>query len=88
MLTKIKINLIFWLAVVVLSSLNIIWHNESRNLHNELREVQTNNQRIVAINKQLLTQYSKQISGGEIQNRAELDLNMKLPEKQKILTYD
>lgn len=88
MLTKIKINLILWLAVVVLSSLNIIWHNESRNLHNELREVQTNNQRIVAINKQLLTQYSKQISGGEIQNRAELDLNMKLPEKQKILTYD
>jgi cell division protein FtsL len=88
MLTKIKINLILWLAVVVLSSLNIIWHNESRNLHNELREVQTNNQRIVAINKQLLTQYSKQISGGEIQNRAELDLNMKLPEKQKTLTYD
>ncbi|HIE77959.1 MAG TPA: hypothetical protein EYP92_03940 [Candidatus Thioglobus sp.] len=88
MLTKIKINIILWLAVVVLSSLNIIWHNESRNLHNELREVQTNNQRIVAINKQLLTQYSKQISGGEIQNRAELDLNMKLPEKQKTLTYD
>jgi len=78
-----KINIFLGLVVIVFSVLNIVWNHNYRLLTNESRNVQTISRNIVAINKQLLTEYSQKISGVEIQQKAVKLLGMKLPEKTK-----
>lgn len=83
MLTRTKINIFLTIIIIIFSILNIVWNNELRLLFKEHRETQTVNQRLLSINKQLLTEYSKKISGGEIQRKAVTELGMKLPLKTK-----
>ena len=69
--------------LIIFSILSIVWNNQLRILFKESRDAQKLNQSILSINKQLLTEYSKKISGGEIQRKAEIELGMKLPQKTK-----
>jgi cell division protein FtsL len=82
-LIRTKINIALGLLIIVFSILNIIWNHQSRILYKESMNVKTNNHRIISIHKQLLSEYSKKISGDEIQTNAELELGMKTPEKIK-----
>lgn len=83
MLTRTKVNILLGIIIIIFSILSIVWNNQLRILFKESRDAQKLNQSILSINKQLLTEYSKKISGGEIQRKAEIELDMKLPQKTK-----
>ncbi len=83
MLTRTKVNILLGIIIIIFSILSIVWNNQLRILFKESRDAQKLNQSVLSINKQLLTEYSKKISGGEIQRKAEIELGMKLPQKTK-----
>ena len=58
-----KINIVLGLAVVILSFYTIIWHHQNYLLYKQSSAVQQKNQQIMAMRKQLLSEYSEKISG-------------------------
>ena len=80
----IKINIVLSMAIVVLSFYTIIWHNENRLLYRESNKVQKQNKQIIAMQKQLLSEYSEKISGTEIKEKAVNILQMQPVNPKKI----
>ncbi len=72
-----KINLLLGIGVVILSIFAIIWHHQNYLLYKKSRLVERQNQQIIALNKQLLSEYSQQINGFQIKEKALNILKMK-----------
>ena len=81
-----KINIVLGLAVVVLSFYTIIWHHQNYLLYKQSSAVQQKNQQIMAMRKQLLSEYSEKISGAEIKEKALNILQMKSVNSKKVRT--
>ncbi|SFV79291.1 hypothetical protein MNB_SUP05-12-659 [hydrothermal vent metagenome] len=71
--------MILGIAIVVLSFYTIVWHHQNYLLYKQSKEAQIQNQQIMAMHKQLLTDHSEQISGKEIKDKAIKILRMKSP---------
>jgi cell division protein FtsL len=71
--------MILGIAIVVLSFYTIVWHHQNYLLYKQSQDVQIQNQQIMALNKQLLTEHSEKISGKEIKDKAIKTLRMKPP---------
>jgi len=80
-----RINALLILVIVILSFLTIYWHNQSHLLYKKITSVQQNNQFITAKQKQLLSEYSEQMSGNKIQKKAITKLRMQRPVKIRVL---
>jgi cell division protein FtsL len=81
-----KINIVLGLAVVILSFYTIIWHHQNYLLYKQSSAVQQKNQEIMAMRKQLLSEYSEKISGAEIKEKALNILQMKPVNSKKVRT--
>ena len=81
-----KINIVLGLAVVVLSFYTVIWHHQNYLLYKKSKAVQKQNQQIMAMRKQLLSEYSEKISGAEIKGKALNILQMKPVNPDKVRT--
>ena len=81
-----KINIVLGLAVVILSFYTIIWHHQNYLLYKQSSAVQQKNQQIMAMRKQLLSEYSQKISGAEIKEKALNILQMKPVNSKKVRT--
>lgn len=71
------LNISLSLAIIVLSFYTVIWHNQNYKLYKASITLQKENQTIVALNKQLLSEYSTKVSGGKIKEKALSMLKMK-----------
>jgi cell division protein FtsL len=71
--------MILGIAIVVLSFYTIVWHHQNYLLYKQSKEAQIQNQQIMAMHKQLLTDHSEKISGKEIKDKAIKILRMKPP---------
>lgn len=80
------INIALIIALVILSFLTIIWHDQNRLLYRKTKSVQKNNQTILAKQRQLLSEYSEQMSGNKVQTKAIKILHMQRPVKVRILS--
>jgi cell division protein FtsL len=76
-LSNTKLNLILLASIVVLSILSIFWHHQTYLLYKKIKRENIANHQIVALNKQLLSQYSQAISGEEIKSSAIKNLGMR-----------
>jgi cell division protein FtsL len=75
-----KLNMVLIISTIILSFYTVSWHHQNYLLHHKYNAVQVENQQMMALHKQLLTEYSKQISGKEIQESALEELQMKIPQ--------
>ena len=80
------INIVLGIAVVILSFYTIIWHHQNYLLYKQSSAVQQKNQQIMAMRKQLLSEYSEKISGAEIKEKALNILQMKPVNSKKVRT--
>jgi cell division protein FtsL len=71
--------MILGIAIVILSFYTIVWHHQTYLLYKQSKNVQIQNQQIMALHKQLLTEHSEKISGKEIKDKAIRILRMKAP---------
>ena len=74
-----KLNMILIASIIILSFYTISWHQQNYLLYRKSNTVQAENQRVMALHKQLLTEHSEQISGQEIQDNAFEKLQMTTP---------
>jgi len=74
-----KLNIVLIISIIIMSFYTVSWHQQNYLLHHKYNAVQVENQQMMALHKQLLTEHSKQISGKEIQDSALEKLQMKTP---------
>ncbi len=79
------INGALGIAIVVLSFYAIFWHQQNYLLYVQAKKIQQENQKITALNKQLLAEHATQISAESIKKKTLKTLKMKRPEKIKKL---
>ena len=72
-----QLNLILLASIVVLSILSISWHHQTYTLYKKIKRENVINHQIVALNKQLLSEHSQVMSGGEVKESALINLDMK-----------
>jgi cell division protein FtsL len=72
-----QFNLALLASIIVLSILSILWHHQTYLLYKKIQRENIANHQIVALNKQLLSQYSQVISGEKIKSSAIKNLGMK-----------
>ena len=77
--------MILGIAIVVLSFYTIVWHHQNYLLYEQSKDVQSQNQRIMALHKQLLTDHAEKTSGKEIKDKASTILLMKPPLENEII---
>ncbi len=78
-----SLNIALIISIVILSIYTVSWNHQNYLLYKESKVVNEENKKIIALNKQLQTEYSEQISGKEIQDKALKELQMKTPESMK-----
>ncbi|MBT6655193.1 MAG: hypothetical protein HOA99_00970 [Candidatus Thioglobus sp.] len=76
---KTKINAMLGISIVVLSMYTIVWNFDMRTLYLKQDRVEVEYNKTMALNKQLLTEHSKKISGEAIKNKAINTLKMMAP---------
>jgi len=74
-----KLNMVLIVSIIILSFYTVSWHHQNYLLYRKSNAVQAENQRVMALHKQLLTEHSEQISGQEIQDNAFEKLQMTTP---------
>jgi cell division protein FtsL len=70
MLTVTRINIVLIVAIILLSFSSMIWHKQSRLLYQQTKFLAQETLAIMAQKKQLLIEYSHQISGEQITEKA------------------
>ncbi|SFV87641.1 hypothetical protein MNB_SUP05-SYMBIONT-5-1157 [hydrothermal vent metagenome] len=80
------INIVLATIVITLSIHTIKWHHQSRLLFKKAEIVNKHSQKIIALEKQLLSKYSEQMSGNTIREKAIKLLNMQPSKKVRNLT--
>ena len=76
---KIIINTLLILSVVSISLLSINWHHQMHLLHKKEKVVKANYERINALNRQLMMEYSELQSGITIYQNSKEELLMFTP---------
>ncbi|WP_428086110.1 hypothetical protein [Candidatus Thioglobus sp.] len=76
-ISNFKLNLILLISIIGLSILSISWHHQTYLLYKEIKRENAKNHQIVALNKQLLSERSKMMSGAEIKQTTLINLNLK-----------
>ena len=76
---KIVINIILIISIVTLSIMSINWHHEMYLLHKTEKTLQSENEKINALNRQLLMEYSEIQSGVNVFQKSNDELKMFIP---------
>ena len=76
---KIVINFILIISIIVISILSINWHHEMFLLHRTEKALQSENEKINALNRQLLMEYSEIQSGVTVYQKSIDELKMYVP---------
>ena len=76
---KIVINIILIISIVTLSIMSINWHHEMYLLHKTEKTLQSENEKINALNRQLLMEYSEIQSGVNVFQKSNDELKMFVP---------
>ena len=76
------VNSVLIVATVVLSLLTIHWHHQMFQLYKIETQVKKENQSIVAVNRQLLMEYSEVLSGMTIVEKSQGRLMMHSPDQE------
>ena len=77
--SKIVINFILIISIIVVSILSINWHHEMFLLHRTEKALQSENEKINALNRQLLMEYSEIQSGVTVYQKSIDELMMYVP---------
>jgi cell division protein FtsL len=77
--TKIVFNTILIVSIINLSILSIHWHHEMYLLHREEKTLKSENEKINALNRQLLMEYSEIQSGVNVYQKSMDELKMFAP---------
>ncbi|SMN17242.1 hypothetical protein CRYPA_1034 [uncultured Candidatus Thioglobus sp.] len=76
-ISKTKFNLILLGNIISLSILSVSWHHQTYTLYKDIKRENIKNHQIVALNKQLLSEYSQVMSGEKIKETALQQLGLK-----------
>jgi len=76
---KIAINFILIISIIVISILSINWHHEMFLLHRTEKALKSENEKINALNRQLLMEYSEIQSGVTVYQKSIDELMMYVP---------
>jgi cell division protein FtsL len=76
---KIAINFILIISIIVISILSINWHHEMFLLHRTEKILKLENEKINALNRQLLMEYSEIQSGVTVYQKSIDELMMYVP---------
>jgi len=76
---KLVINFILIISIITLSILSILWHHEMYLLHREEKTLKAENEKINALNRQLLMEYSEIQSGVNVYQKSKEELMMFVP---------
>ena len=76
---KIVINFILIISIIVISILSINWHHEMFLLHGTEKALKSENEKINALNRQLLMEYSEIQSGVSVYQKSKDELMMFVP---------
>ena len=76
---KIIINFILIISIILISILSINWHHEMFLLHRTEKALKLENEKINALNRQLLMEYSEIQSGVSVFEKSKNELKMYLP---------
>ena len=76
---KVVINFILIISIIILSTLSIHWHHEMYLLHREEKTLKSENEKINALNRQLLMEYSEIQSGVNVYQKSKDELLMFVP---------
>ena len=76
---KIVINFILIISIIVISILSINWHHEMFLLHRTEKALKSENEKINALNRQLLMEYSDIQSGVTVYQKSIDELKMYAP---------
>ena len=76
---KIVINFILIISIIVISILSINWHHEMFLLHRTEKALKLENEKINALNRQLLMEYSDIQSGVTVYQKSIDELKMYAP---------
>jgi len=77
--SKIVINFILIISIIVVSILSINWHHEMFLLHRTEKALKLENEKINALNRQLLMEYSEIQSGVTVYKKSIDELMMYVP---------
>ena len=77
--SKIVINFILIISIIVISILSINWHHEMFLLHRTEKALKLENEKINALNRQLLMEYSEIQSGVNVYKKSKDELMMFVP---------
>ena len=76
---KIVLDVVLIISIVVISVLSINWHHEMYLLHKTEKTLQSENEKINALNRQLLMEYSEIQSGVNVFQKSNDELKMFVP---------
>ena len=76
---KVVINFILIISIIIVSTLSIHWHHEMYLLHREEKTLKSENEKINALNRQLLMEYSEIQSGVNVYQKSKDELLMFVP---------
>ena len=76
---KIVINFVLIISIIVISILSINWHHEMFLLHRTEKALKLENEKINALNRQLLMEYSEIQSGVTVYQKSIDELMMYVP---------
>ncbi len=76
---KLIINTLLIISIVSISILSIHWHHQMYLLHKNEKVVKSNHERINALNRQLMMEYSELESGITIYQKSKEELLMFVP---------
>jgi len=76
---KIIINILLIISIVSISILSIHWHHQMYLLHKNEKVVKSNHERINALNRQLMMEFSELESGITIYQKSKEELLMFVP---------
>ena len=77
--TKIVLNTILIVSIIIISILSIHWHHEMYLLYREEKTLKAENEKINALNRQLLMEYSEIQSGVTVYQKSMDELKMLVP---------
>ncbi|WXT99590.1 MAG: hypothetical protein Ctma_0290 [Catillopecten margaritatus gill symbiont] len=84
-ITTNRINGLLIFAIIILSCLSIIWHNQDSLYYKKTINLQEEKEKIMVQKKQLLNEHSEQMSGSKVQTNAIKKLRMQQPAKVREL---
>lgn len=79
------VNIVLSLAVIILSLYTVYWHNKNYQLYKIMKTINKENQKIMALHRQLRNEYSAQTSGKIITEKVLKELKMQKVKKTRIL---